>query len=1073
MREKERIVSFLVVALLLLCGLVPYSGGLIYGTAESTSGEFVEAERLAVMLDDGFEDFGDISPMGNISPVHNLNTSENFSSIQEAVDAPNTTDGHLIEVDSGNYTENIVVNKSVTIRSSSGDPSTTIIHAANANDNVFTVTADYVTLSGFTIDSAMEIDKAGIYLASSHNVITDNIVSSNYYGIVAVNALYGSSGTNTISGNTAMLNFIGIALLNSSWNNLNGNNLESNFDKGIYLESSDTNRIMNNIVRFVHFKGGISLKGTSSNNTVANNIAESNFGSGIILRDFNDNNSIENNTLNFNGYSGIDVMGSSSHNTIENNIARENEASGIALWELASNNSLKNNTVSNNILSGIELNEFTNNNTITNNTASNNTLNGIALFLSSSDNMVSQNKLSFNRFGLSMEGTDGDAFNNTIAGNTIANNRFQGIWLLNLQNSNTIAHNVVSNNTYFGIGASLSSNLSIDSNVVKFNEMGIGLLLSDNITVTNNVADENKLSGYYVWQSENNIFSNNSASSNTFDGFYVLESSRNTISDNTISSTYFGAFLYSSTNNTIANNNAETCYYTEVLLYNSPPDKNTIHDTLLIQEDIFYGTSVSISKSLTPSLQAVDNETNATYTIMLKNLGNMPDTFELVVSSSDDPEVLLLDRYSASLEPRRDVWMAINLSVGDSDPGMYRATVEALSLNDTTVKDSIETRTIVRGVVGPEPDDMANITDSAIINCTENRSNRSSIHGSIIDRSAIINSTITGSVITNSVITNSVVLGTNLTEVTLDNATVRDGIISRGLITINGISYSIERDQRVDLLVKSDYRDSTLVGLTGARTLNVPANESDVHFDISAQGDYFAGSLRVQRATIPPTGVRELTNSIGGYVWANVSENVANSTGWVLIKVYYDPAELGDLDVNSLTLRYYNEGSGEWEVVPGSGRDPDANYVWGNLSHYSVFSVSGAVTPKRGGGGGGGGTHADWDNDGLTDIQELLVGTDPRNPDTDGDGFLDGEDPYPLDPYLPLRLTPSEAPSYTPAPPPTYLPVASPSITPPATPRLPEAAEPGFQFPLPGFDALLALGGLLSVAYLVLRRRRA
>jgi hypothetical protein len=38
---------------------------------------------------------------------------------------------------------------------------------------------------------------------------------------------------------------------------------------------------------------------------------------------------------------------------------------------------------------------------------------------------------------------------------------------------------------------------------------------------------------------------------------------------------------------------------------------------------------------------------------------------------------------------------------------------------------------------------------------------------------------------------------------------------------------------------------------------------------------------------------------------------------------------------------------------------------------------------------------------------------------------------------------------------------------------LPEAAEPGFEFPLPGFDALLALGGLLAVAYLVLRRRRA
>ncbi|MBI5037622.1 MAG: calcium-binding protein [Candidatus Kerfeldbacteria bacterium] len=32
----------------------------------------------------------------------------------------------------------------------------------------------------------------------------------------------------------------------------------------------------------------------------------------------------------------------------------------------------------------------------------------------------------------------------------------------------------------------------------------------------------------------------------------------------------------------------------------------------------------------------------------------------------------------------------------------------------------------------------------------------------------------------------------------------------------------------------------------------------------------------------------------------------------------------------------------------------------------------------------------DTDNDGLTDVQEGVWGTDILNPDTDGDGFLDG-----------------------------------------------------------------------------------
>ncbi|MFQ5975839.1 MAG: hypothetical protein ACE5J5_05965 [Candidatus Hydrothermarchaeales archaeon] len=42
-------------------------------------------------------------------------------------------------------------------------------------------------------------------------------------------------------------------------------------------------------------------------------------------------------------------------------------------------------------------------------------------------------------------------------------------------------------------------------------------------------------------------------------------------------------------------------------------------------------------------------------------------------------------------------------------------------------------------------------------------------------------------------------------------------------------------------------------------------------------------------------------------------------------------------------------------------------------------------------------TAKDDDNDGLLDKQELELGTDPNNPDTDGDGINDNEDEYPLD----------------------------------------------------------------------------
>lgn len=51
----------------------------------------------------------------------------------------------------------------------------------------------------------------------------------------------------------------------------------------------------------------------------------------------------------------------------------------------------------------------------------------------------------------------------------------------------------------------------------------------------------------------------------------------------------------------------------------------------------------------------------------------------------------------------------------------------------------------------------------------------------------------------------------------------------------------------------------------------------------------------------------------------------------------------------------------------------------------------------------------DSDGDGLTDAEEQAAGTDPLNPDTDGDGYADGIDADPLDPQLGLAADPGDA----------------------------------------------------------------
>ena len=117
-----------------------------------------------------------------------------------------------------------------------------------------------------------------------------------------------------------------------------------------------------------------------------------------------------------------------------------------------------------------------------------------------------------------------------------------------------------------------------------------------------------------------------------------------------------------------------------------------------------------------------------------------------------------------------------------------------------------------------------------------------------------------------------------------------------------------------------------------------------------------------------------------------------------------------------------------------------------------------------GGGGGGGGAPTDTDGDGLSDSYEMIMyKTDPYKADTDGGGVNDyaevvrGTDP--LDPTDDIVSTPTPSPTPTPQVTPTPSPAVTPQPTPSPTP--------------PGFEAFFTIAGLLAVAYLVMRRRKA
>ncbi len=135
---------------------------------------------------------------------------DDYTTIQEAVNAANGYD--IIIVRDGIYIENVEIHKTVVIVSENG-PNSTIVQAKNIEQPVFTIEASFVNLTGFTIKDAVK--SAGILIDSSGNIISNNIVVNNTYGI----RLEFATRYNTIFNNTIRNNTYGIYNSGSESNN--------------------------------------------------------------------------------------------------------------------------------------------------------------------------------------------------------------------------------------------------------------------------------------------------------------------------------------------------------------------------------------------------------------------------------------------------------------------------------------------------------------------------------------------------------------------------------------------------------------------------------------------------------------------------------------------------------------------------------------------------------------------------------------------------------------------------------------------------------------------------------------
>ena len=166
----------------------------------------------------------------------------NYTKIQDAID--NASDGDTVFVydDSSPYYENLSIKKTINLIGENKD--STII-GGGGNYKVVEISADWVNISGFTIENSEE-DGNGIWVYSSYCGIIGNNIINNSIAILLL-----SNGNIIISNNEISMNsWIGIALQSSNNNIITKNVFTNNEYDGIYAVNSYNNAITENIFSF-------------------------------------------------------------------------------------------------------------------------------------------------------------------------------------------------------------------------------------------------------------------------------------------------------------------------------------------------------------------------------------------------------------------------------------------------------------------------------------------------------------------------------------------------------------------------------------------------------------------------------------------------------------------------------------------------------------------------------------------------------------------------------------------------------------------------------------------------------
>jgi parallel beta-helix repeat protein len=363
-----------------------------------------------------------------------------FVKIQDAIEA--ASPGDVIYVHSGMYSENVDVHKSLELVGE--DITTTVVDGRNAGC-VIRVAADYVNISGFTVQNSGTggiSEGTGIFLDYSHGcTIRGNILQYNERDIWVWN-----SEDCTISGNFLQFSSEGYTLYVWGPNNTITDNMI--YERGVGIVDSGGNILRNNAMSqfsisgysLDHYISDVDTSNTVRGKPIYYWISQQdkkvplNAGAVVIVNSTN----IVARDLNLVNV-GDGLVFAYTNDSVITNITSQRASYGVRL-DFCSNNTLKDTSLSENMI-GIFF-SHSNNNSVFSNIAEKNSWAGMYLG-ESSENRIYNNTLQNNEeTGISLEGSS----NNTICENAIVHNGFGGDYPAGASLSNSVGNLFYQNN---------------------------------------------------------------------------------------------------------------------------------------------------------------------------------------------------------------------------------------------------------------------------------------------------------------------------------------------------------------------------------------------------------------------------------------------------------------------------------------------------------------------------------------------------------------------------------------------------------------------------------------------------